>query len=189
MPALSNDPSPEARSIPDERMLFNERAQEVLPLLRRVALNLTKDLDVAEDLVQEALVRMWTRRHSYSGKGSYKGWAVVIVCNLAKDAARKSPPPETVPFQDCQEVADPTQDPEEYVWRRHRAAVVQAALQRLGRDERAAVVACCVEGLSVPEAAKQLGVSRKALAGLVRRARQKLQSMEDVLELVADDAG
>lgn len=187
MDAKPTSNSSEAGSAAAERGSFETRVRELLPLLRRVALYVTKDPDEADDLVQEALTRMWTRRATYAGQGSYDGWAVTIVWNLAMDVARESTSFKTVAFEECRDLADPEQDLEEQLWRNRRAAVLRVALGRLDPDERFALVSRCVDGRSAADTAAELGVATKAVAGLVRRARQKLRCMDDVLELVADD--
>ncbi len=164
---------------------FNGRARKVLPDLRNAAARLTDDHDHASELVQQTLIRMWRREGTYSGQGSYAGWAVAILRNLWKDGLRRTANgPEWVPIEECEDLAAPNADALEAIWERRRAAALQTALGRLKRAERQAFVAHHVDDASLSEVAEGMGVSRRQAAVLVRRACEKLRSQDDLLEFV-----
>lgn len=164
---------------------FNARAGEVLPDLRRVAARLANDHDDASELVQQTLIRMWRREGTYSGKGSYAGWAVAILRNLWKDGLRRTAnEPDWVSLEECADFPAPNADILDEMWERRRATALHAALGRLTRAERRAFVAHHVDGTSFSEIAGELGVSRRQATVLVRRACRKLRSQEDLLEFV-----
>ena len=55
--------------------------------LRRYALALTRDRDVAEDLVQDTLARALSREHLWHG-GSLRAWLFTILTNLDRNRRR-----------------------------------------------------------------------------------------------------
>ena len=67
--------------------------------MRAYATRLLGDPVAAEDIVQEALVRLWRNPQVlHNGKGSVRGWLLTVVRNLVTDRirARAARPPETI---------------------------------------------------------------------------------------------
>lgn len=56
--------------------------------LRRHLVRLTDDIALADDLLQETLLRIWTHAASFEGRGQARGWAFRIAGNLASNARR-----------------------------------------------------------------------------------------------------
>lgn len=173
-----------------ERELFDRRARQVEESLRRVAASLASQPDQADELVQETLIRMWERRDRYSGRGSYRAWAVAIMRNIWKDQQRRLGRQAHVvlwsELPEALEIADPRADLEAVHWDRHRAQVVRRALRRLSPDEREALTARHCEELSLREVAERMGLTRGQAERLLRRACDKFRGMDDVLKLVMD---
>lgn len=174
-----NDDQPKAT----ERTLIEERIDEILPIMRRAAESLARDADLADDVVQEALVRMWERRDSYAGTGSYAGWAVAIVRNVFRDEIRKLNEAETVSLEECDDIPASGCDPEQKRRRDRFARVIDRALDRLDPQESRAIVFRYLHGLTLAQVADQLSVSPATADALVQRASRKLRSMDDVLGL------
>src|SRR5689334_3580882 len=68
------------------RSLFTEHGRALLAYATR----LTRDRAAAEDIVQEALLRVWRQppRSLFTGEGSVRGWLFTVVRNLATDRLR-----------------------------------------------------------------------------------------------------
>ena len=172
-----------------EEELFAHRLTVVRPLLLRIAEFQVRDVGCrqdAEDLVQEASIRMWESRDGFSGKGSYVGWSATILLNLWKDKLRR-PDPEQVSFDKHEHLVEPHPDGEEVRWRQEQATVLDAALEQLEPREREVLLAHCLDGLSVSEVGRKLDVSRKTASDLVRQACRRLRGTDAILELALDD--
>ncbi len=169
-----------------ERACFDRRVRGLEGSLRTFALSLAKDANAADELVQNTLIRMWERRDSYSGKGSYRAWAVAVMRNIWKMELRRSRRDGAVSLDEVGEVVDRRIDVEADRRAKRRARVVRAALKRLGRKERDALLARHVDDLPLAEVARKMEVSPKTADKVIRRACRKLRSMEDVLELALD---
>src|SRR3982750_1120402 len=76
------------REVADEalvRSLWQEHGRAMLAY----ATQLTRDRAIAEDVVQEALVRAWRHPDSLNnGKGSVRGWLLTVVRNIVLDQIR-----------------------------------------------------------------------------------------------------
>jgi RNA polymerase sigma-70 factor (ECF subfamily) len=137
--------------------------------LRRFALYLSGDATVADDLVSEAFVRLWTARDRIV-LPTLRGYLFAIVRNLflqrLRQERREAPLDEALP--------DGQADPEERASDRSELRVVMAALARLPEIDRAAVLMRADEGLSYEEIAAALGLTTVAAKVKVHRARLKL---------------
>ena len=74
-----------------QRALFDKYA----PKMFSVALRYAKDTDQAEDVLQDAFVKVFMKLDRYNGKGSFEGWIRRVVVNTALDSIRKN-----IKFQD-----------------------------------------------------------------------------------------
>jgi DNA-directed RNA polymerase specialized sigma24 family protein len=69
------------------------------------ATRLRGDRALAEDVVQEALIRLWRNREVVTNrKGSLRGWLLTVVHNIAIDRIR--PAPDPVGFQNLAACVD-----------------------------------------------------------------------------------
>lgn len=56
----------------------------------RLALSICRNHHIAEEAVQEAMIKMvCSGRFTDRGKGSFKAWAVAVICNAARNASIK----------------------------------------------------------------------------------------------------
>ena len=141
----------------------------------RIAWRMLGDGAEAEDVAQEALLRLWSNASDWRGGGpGIAAWLTRVATNLCLDRLRKrarlsdeAPPerPDEAPLADAQIGAE-----------QERAAVI-AALDLLPERQRAAVVLTYYEELPNAEAAAMLEMNIKAFESLLLRARRALKSM------------
>lgn len=144
-----------------------------IPALRRYAHALLRDRDGADELVQDCLERAVARRHLFRAKGSVRGWLFTILLNRFRDGRRHlRSRPDIVSLDGA---AEPTRPGAQEA---HLAlSEVHAAMGLLPEEQRAALLLLAVEGLSVAEAARVLGVPEGTVASRVARARAHLRRM------------
>jgi RNA polymerase sigma-70 factor, ECF subfamily len=132
----------------------------------RFALAWTNDWTAAEDLAQEAYLRLWNHRAQLDWDRPVMPWLLVTTRRLATDrfrALRRRVLPTTRP---------PSLDPA----LRARWLDVCAAMADLSPLERTALVMTAVEGATYEEAGQVLGTTAGALRAAVSRARTKLET-------------
>lgn len=157
----------------------------------------------AEDMLQEALVRVWKRLDTFEGRSSLRAWFYKIATNACLDAldsrrmrdlprelyARGDPndplPPPIKnalwiePFPDTLIDRQPNIYPEaRYEVRESITLAFVAALQKLPGRQRAALLLCDVMGWSSGEAAEILDMSTVAVNSALQRARATLKQPE-----------
>ena len=115
----------------------------------RLAYRLTGNRHDAEDLTQEVFVRVFRSLSSYT-PGTFEGWLHRITTNLFLDMVRRK---ARIRFDalpdDAERIPGRERTPQQVYDDEHFDGDVQAALDALPPDFRAAVVLCDLEGLSV----------------------------------------
>ena len=69
---------------------FRQGIQATIPALRRYARALTRDAEIADDLVQDTLVRALRSEHLFHG-GDIRSWLYTILTNLNRNRLRSQP--------------------------------------------------------------------------------------------------
>ncbi|TPV97982.1 MAG: ECF RNA polymerase sigma factor EcfG [Beijerinckiaceae bacterium] len=145
----------------------------VIPNLRAFAVSLCGNLDRADDLVQETLVKAWSNIGTFVEGTNLRAWLFTILRNIYYSEYRKR----------RREVADP----EGAFAAKLATAPAQsghmdlldfrAALQQLPSDQREALILIGASGLSYEEAAGVCGCAIGTMKSRVNRARSRLAEM------------
>jgi RNA polymerase sigma factor (sigma-70 family) len=142
----------------------------------RLAYRLTGNKHDAEDLTQEVFVRVFRSLSTYT-PGTFEGWLHRITTNLFLDQVRRK---KRIRFDALAEDADARMpgrepDPSQAYDDTHLDDDVQAALDALSPDFRAAVVLCDIEGLTYEEIAATLGIKLGTVRSRIHRGRAQLR--------------
>jgi RNA polymerase sigma factor (sigma-70 family) len=143
----------------------------------RLAYRLTGNVHDAEDLTQEVFVRVFRSLSTYT-PGTFEGWLHRITTNLFLDQVRRK---KRIRFDALAEDADAglpgrEPDPSRAYDDTHLDDDVQAALDALPPDFRAAVVLCDIEGLTYEEIAATLGIKLGTVRSRIHRGRAQLRA-------------
>lgn len=139
------------------------------------AARLLGDRAEAEDVAQEAMLRMWRMAGDWrAGEAQLSSWLYRVTVNLCTDRQRKAQRRRTEALEEGAEPADPAQGVVEGLLQRERADALQAALADLPERQRQAVVLRHIEGLSNPEIAAILEVGVEAVESLTARGKRAL---------------
>jgi len=154
---------------------WEEVARQYGRFLYTVAYRLTGNREDAEDLVQEVLLRVRRGLETYQ-PGSMEGWLSRIATNAFLDEIRrrKRRPEDLLP-DDPDWVLPPTAGADEALAAEVLPDDVQAALQRLPEDFRAAVVLCDVVGQSYQEISASLQIPVGTVRSRIHRGRAMLR--------------
>ncbi len=142
----------------------------------RLAYRLTGNPHDAEDLTQEVFVRVFRSLANYT-PGTFEGWLHRITTNLFLDQVRRK---ARIRFDalpdDAERLPSNDRGPAQVYDETHFDHDVQAALDALPPDFRAAVVLCDLEGLSYEEIAATLGVKIGTIRSRIHRGRSQLRA-------------
>jgi RNA polymerase sigma-70 factor, ECF subfamily len=164
-----------ARSARGDRRAFDQIVARYGPVALRVAARMAPDRQAAEDIAQEAMVRIWRRAEEFDARRArFTTWLYRIVVNLCIDLRRK---PRPVALPEDFDPVDPSAGAAEDLEVDERRAALVRAIDELPSGQRAALMLVYDEGLSGAEAAQVLGVSTKAVERLLARARARLREL------------
>jgi len=142
----------------------------------RLAYRLTGNPHDAEDLTQEVFVRVFRSLSRYT-PGTFEGWLHRITTNLFLDLVRRR---ARIRFDalpdDAERLVSGDRGPAQLYDDTHFDHDVQAALDALPPDFRAAVVLCDLEGLSYEEIAATLGIKIGTVRSRIHRGRSQLRA-------------
>jgi len=147
------------------------------PLLRYVE-RMVGDTGSAEELVQEAFLRVHRARDRYAPDARFSTWLYRIATNLAKNELRR--PRRRAPHQSTDaeagtgsplDLAARQPDIDEVVHARRAGSELERALGELPERQRMALWLSAVEGFSYAEVARTLETTEKSVKALVHRAR------------------
>ena len=142
-----------------------------------VAYRLAGNQSDAEDVVQEALLRVKRGLENYT-PGSLHGWLARIVTNVFLDETRRRKRrPQTHLPDDPDRVLVGAPAADEALAMESLPDHLQAAIASLPEDFRTAVVLCDVAGLSYAEIAEQSGVPVGTVRSRVHRGRLRLREV------------
>lgn len=126
----------------------------------------------AEDALQEALLSAHRTAATFREDAAVRSWLHRIVVNACLDRIRRNRARPTVPLIEG-EGPEPA-DTRDVMAERETALTVEDALATLPPEQRAAIVIVDLEGYSVVDAAKLLGVPEGTVKSRCSRARKKL---------------
>jgi RNA polymerase sigma-70 factor (ECF subfamily) len=138
----------------------------------RVAFKWCRNRTDAEDIAQDACIRLARSISGYSGKAAFTSWLYRLVIHAAIDWQRKNDRPRD---DSMHEQADQAPSAENQLYAREMLALVD----RLPVKEKTALLLVHAEGLSHGEAAKIMETKESTVSWYIHEARKKLDSGQE----------
>lgn len=153
------------------RSLTFRHAPRVLALARR----LLRDAAEAEDVAQEAMLRLWKIAPEWrQGEAKVSTWLYRVASNLTTDRLRKK---KGSNLDDIPEPADDTPSVESQMLSNDRAQALEQAMHQLPERQRMAVTLRHIHELPNPEIAQIMDISVEAVESLVARGKRALAGL------------
>lgn len=148
------------------------------PKLITISTGICRDRHRAEEIVQEAFIKLW-RNPPEVGEVAYSSWLRRVVTNLSINALRRTKRPGALP----EFSVDPAMQHDDHMGRDADASEdldrVRAAMDRLDEPKRAILILRAYEQLSYEEIAEHLGVPVGTVMSRLNRARAALMEEMD----------
>lgn len=145
------------------------------PRMLGFAARLLGDRAEAEDVTQEAMLRLWKIAPDWrQGEARVTTWLYQVVRNLCTDRLRKR---RSVGLDDISEPLDDAPSAVQVLQDAGRAEALAQALAALPERQREAVVLRHIEGLSNPEIAEILEITTEAVESLTARGKRALTAL------------
>ena len=143
-----------------------------LPRVLRHAQRMLGDAAEAEDVAQDAMLRLWRVAPDWrSGEARVSTWLYRVVANLCADRLRRT---RGVALDAVPEPPDGAPGPEARLISADRMAALDAALLALPERQRQAVLLRHIEGLSNPEIGEVMDIGVEAVESLIARGKRAL---------------
>jgi RNA polymerase sigma-70 factor (ECF subfamily) len=150
---------------------FQQSIEAAIPALRRYARALTRDAEMADDLVQDTLVRALRSEHLFHG-GAVRSWLYTILTNLNRNRLRsmaRRPIVTQLQDDDAADAAGPEAGGRD----------IERALALLVEEQRTALLLVVLEGLTYREIAEVQGVPIGTVMSRLARARMQIKAYLD----------
>ena len=159
--------------------------------LRLFCQRMVYDAGIAEDIVQDVLVKCVASAADDAPAGSLRGWLYRVARNRAIDTLRKMKPEVRLSaaqsssdiWRNGAAVLDSVTTPAGKAIKADRARQVQQAIDAMDDDLRIVVILYFFQGLSRDEVAEAIGLSlagaKARIAKATRHLREKLQILDD----------
>ena len=150
----------------------------------RLAKNITRNDEDAEDVLQDAFLKAYTHLDNFKGDSKFYTWIVRIAVNEALMRLRKRKTDRSVPLDEPVELGEETVQREIAVWednpeqqysQEEWRRILDEAVESLKPDFRTVFVLRDIEELSTEETAETLGISVPAVKSRLLRARLALR--------------
>jgi RNA polymerase sigma-70 factor, ECF subfamily len=150
----------------------------------RLAKNITRNDEDAEDVLQDAFLKAYTHLDNFKGDSKFYTWIVRIAVNEALMRLRKRKTDRSVPLDEPVELGEETVTREIAVWddnpeqrysKEEWRHILDEAIESLKPDFRTVFVLRDIEEMSTEETAETLGISVPAVKSRLLRARLALR--------------
>jgi RNA polymerase sigma-70 factor (ECF subfamily) len=161
-----------ARIAGGDRVAFDALARRHAGSAVKLAAHILGNRAEADDVAQDALLRVWTNAPRWKPVAKFRTWLTRIVVNLCLDRKRRAP---WLPLESAGEVVDPKPDAVAQLEAGDMDRRMALAIAKLPPRQRAAIALTYNEGLSNAETADILDTSISAVETLLSRAKAGLR--------------
>ena len=156
---------------------FRELSERHALIAFRIACRMIGDRSEAEDVAQEAMLKLWNNADKWQAGGSgVAAWLTRVSTNLCLDRIRKN---RRLSDEEAPEKTDETPLADDKIDEERQEDAVKHCIDKLGERQRAAVILTYYEEHPNQQAAETLEMKLKAFESLLYRARG---SLKDCLE-------
>lgn len=163
-----------------ERLLERYRGPLFMVILRMV-----NNMADAEDIFQETFVRVVDKRDRFRTDARFSSWVYTIATNLCRDLIRRR---KKSPLRPAADDFDPPggPSPETRSWQKEIKTAVEAAIDRLGPEQKEVFLLRHYGGLSFKEIAAVTDTKLNTVLGRMHLAVARLK--KDLAELMEEPA-
>jgi len=167
---------------------FEELIKDYKRSAYNIALRILRNIEDAEDVSQEALIKVFKNIQSFNMQSTFKVWMYRIVVNACLDFKRKKKIDtysidETADFggnkEIHREIQDNSNNPDDLVEKNYTNSIVSAAVNKLEDDYKAIIILRDIQGFSYNEISEILSCNLGTVKSRLNRARKNLKDIID----------
>ncbi|MGB0507554.1 MAG: sigma-70 family RNA polymerase sigma factor [Pikeienuella sp.] len=173
LPDNDNDAEMLRRFAAGDRLAAQRLAASLTPRMLTLAVRMLGDAAEAEDVAQEAMLRLWRIAPEWrQGEAKVSTWLYRVVSNLCIDRIRARRPAASIDA--VAEPLDSAPSVEARISAQDKATLVRNVLNALPERQRIAITLRHFDGQSNPDISAHLGVSIEAVESLLARGRKAM---------------
>lgn len=153
---------------------FQELVEGYVRRARAIAMRLMRNTEDADDLVQDAFLRVLQKIESVDPERQFGPWFFRVLVNTGLDTHRRRRTRQTE--DETTEVASSDPDPAELTERREIRRRFEEALERLPPRQRSIVWSFEVDGMTTKEIAEHLGLAEVTVRWHLHQGRHALRA-------------
>lgn len=167
---------------------FEELIRDYKKVAYNIALKLLKNKEDAEDISQEALIKVFRSIDRFNMKSTFKTWLYRIVVNTCLDFKRKKSLKtysldETIKTEESEikkQIVDNSNNPDIVLEKNIDSKMVLEAVHNLDEDFKTIIILRDIQGFSYQEISEILTCNEGTVKSRLNRARKKLKTMLEV---------
>lgn len=149
------------------------------------ALRLVGDSHTAEDVLQDSLLAVWQKAHTFRRKGRVIAWLLAIVHNKAMRSFRQKPTINLAVVEE--QLADPGEHPSAKAHQRERNNLLRAGLGQLSIEQRTVLELVFYQGLTMQETAQVIDCPVGTVKSRLNAAKENMRGILNRQGLTAED--
>lgn len=153
-------------------------SNDVLPLkniLYRLALRITQNAQEAQDIVQDTLLKVWSKREQWNEIESIEAFSLAICRNLALDTIKSSANKNSSIDENVAQHQAKTFDPLEQTLQNDRVQTIKKIIDALPEKQKTCIQLRDIEGKQYKEIAQILQISEEQVKINIFRARKAVK--------------
>ncbi len=155
---------------------FEELMQQYERTIYGIALRMSGNACDAQDLMQEAMLRIYRHIGSFKGNAKFSTWVFRVTTNVCLDAFRRKRPEQSMEsLSESGMQFESPDSPEKHRERSELAESIQAAIGALPEDLRVAVILRDIQGFAYDEIADITGANPGTVKSRISRGRSKIR--------------
>ncbi len=153
---------------------FSELVTRYKRLVYSVAYKFTKDSDEANDMAQDAFIKMYRSLSKYNNQYKFSTWTVKVTTNICIDYMRRKKF-NTISLDEIENFTGKNNSPEEHYLRKEKSITLKRAIDSLPEIYRVPIILYHQQGLSYKEIAEKLDKPISIVKNRIFRARNSLR--------------
>ncbi len=162
---------------------FRHVYSEVFPIVMRVAYHVTYNMDVSEDICQEAFIRFYEKNISFRSVDEAKYWLIRVTKNLSINVIKRKSREQAVVEKIKKTPSVTVRNGEEALINEETRLLVRDAVEKLPEKLKSVLVLKEYADLNYKQIAEILHISESNVKVRVHRARKIMESMLDREEM------
>lgn len=155
---------------------FSEMLSPYKDKMFRYAYNIVGSRFAAEDVVQEAMIKIWKRREQFVEIENKEAWCVTVTRNLAIDKLRAEKKKRANDITEYHHISDAAPAPDKQLEQKDAVAKVRELIDNLSPQQKEIITLRDIEGYTYQEIADIVGISIDQVKVNLHRARKSLRT-------------